>query len=417
MTASSDAPDVVVVGGGQAGLAVSHELQGAGVDHVVLERGRIGQTWRGWWDSFCLMAPNWTTRLPGFAYDGDDPDGFMGRDELVAYLERYAAAFGAPVRENVAVTALCGRDGGGFVLDTSAGRIDADTVVLATGAYQRPRRPAGAATLPADLPQLDVADYRSPDALAPGAVLVVGSGQSGCQIAEELREAGREVFLACGRAPWVPRRIGGRDIIWWAVETGFYGAPAHSLPHPALRLVANVQATGAGGGHDLHYRTLRVAGGTLLGHVLGADGGCARVAADLGASVAWGDQLNAQLMQLVRAHAAAQDLPVPEVADPAPFDAGAPSQLDLTGFAAVIFASGFRPDYESWVDLPGAFDEFGFPLQHDGASTLVPGLHFAGVHFQRKRQSSLLYGVGEDAAIVAEQIASRQRFNHERSTS
>lgn len=397
--------DVVIVGGGQAGLAVSHELTRASVAHVVLERGKVGQTWRGLWDSFCLMAPSWIVELPGYPYDGDDPNGFMARDDVVDYLERYASTFAAPVREHTDVRSIRQRSGGGFLLETSAGRIAARTVVLGTGAYQRPRRPAGAATLPADLLAIDVGEYRNPAALPPGRVLIVGSGQSGCQVAEDLHEAGRDVFLACGRAPWVPRRIGDRDAVWWGVEIGFYEAPLSSLPHPALRLAGNVQSTGSQGGHDLHYRTLRAMGVTLLGHFVGAEGRHARFAADLGESVAWGDQVNAQLMTAVRAVAAARGLPAPEVPEPPPFDGEAPRELDLSGFGAVIFASGYRPDYASWVHFPGAFDEFGFPIHHEGASTLVPGLYFIGVHFLRKRKSSLLNGVGEDAEIVASQIA------------
>ena len=196
--------EVVIVGAGQAGLAVSRELTEAGIAHVVLERGRVGQTWRGRWDSFCLVTPNWFLQLPGYPYEGDDPDAFMLRDEVVAYLERYAAGFEAPVREGIEVTALSSGPDGGFLLETSAGEIMAGTVVLSTGAYQRPHRPAGAATLPEDLHQIDVEDYRNPAELPSGPVLVVGSGQSGCQIAEELHRAGREVFLACGRASWAP---------------------------------------------------------------------------------------------------------------------------------------------------------------------------------------------------------------------
>ena len=402
---TDDRVDVVIVGAGQAGLAVSRELTQAAVAHVLLERGKVGQTWRGRWDSFCLVTPNWFLQLPGHPYDGGDPDGFILRDEVVAYLERYAAGFEAPVREGVEVTSLQPGADGGFLLETSAGQIAAGTVVLSTGAYQRPHRPAGAATLPADLLQIDVEEYRNPAEVPPGPVLVVGSGQSGCQIAEELHQAGREVFLACGRASWMPRRLGDRDLAWWALETGFLDAPLSSLPSPAARLAGNVQATGAGGGHDLHYRTLRKTGVTLLGHFLGANGRHARFAPDLGESVAWGDERNAQLMDLVRTLVVERGLPRPEIPEPEPFDADAPEELNLSAFGAVVFAGGFRPDYESWVRFPGAFDEFGFPIHREGASTVAPGLYFVGVHFLRKRKSSLLNGVGEDAAIVARQIA------------
>jgi putative flavoprotein involved in K+ transport len=400
--------DVVIVGAGQAGLAVSRELTQAGVAHAVLEKGRVGQTWRRWWDSCCLISPNWSVRLPGHPYDGEDPDGFWTRDEVVVCLERYASAFGAPVRDGVEVMSLRRGSGGGFVLETSSGPIAARTVVVASGAYQRPQRPAGAASLPPDLLQVDLDGYRSPAALPPGGVLVVGSGQSGCQIAEELCEAGRDVFLACGRAPWVPRRIGDRDAIWWGIETGFFEAPLSSLPSPAARLAANVQLTGSGGGHDLHYRTLQQMGVTLLGRFLGVDGGRVRFAPDLGESVAWGDERYAQLMQLVRNVAAQRGLTQPEAPEPPAFNGDAPVDVSLSGLGAVVFAGGFRPAYASWVHVAGAFDEMGFPLQRDGASLLVAGLYFVGVHFLRKRQSSLLFGVGEDAAIVARHISEQQ---------
>jgi putative flavoprotein involved in K+ transport len=400
-----DPAEVVVVGAGQAGLAVSRELTQAGVGHVVLEKGRVGQTWRGRWDSFCLVTPNWSVQLPGHGYDGRDPDGFMPRDELVDYLERYAAGFAAPVREGVEVTSLEQGSDGRFRLETTAGPLAAETVVLSTGAYQRPHRPAGAATLPADLLQLDVEDYRNPAQLPAGPVLVVGSGQSGCQIAEELHEAGRDVFLACGRANWAPRRLGDRDLVWWLQETGELDEPLSALPSPAARLVANVQASGHRGGHDLHYRTLRKLGVTLLGRFLGAEGREARFAPDLAESVAWGDERNARLMDRIRKLAAERGLPRPEIPEPEPFGGEAPERLDLDGFGAVLFAGGFRPDYESWVHCRGAFDEFGFPVHEEGASTVVRGLYFVGVHYLRKRKSSLLIGVGEDAAIVARRIA------------
>jgi putative flavoprotein involved in K+ transport len=399
--------EVVVVGAGPAGLAMSCELSRAGVEHVVLERARVAQTWRGRWDSFCLVTPNWTLQLPDFPYDGDDPDGFMLRDEVVAYLERYAEAIEAPVHEGVDVTAVRPGADGGLALETSEGAIDAPTVVLATGAYQRPHRPATAATLPADLLQIDVEDYRSPGALPAGPVLVVGSGQSGCQIAEELHRAGRDVHLACGRAPWGPRRIGEHDLVWWAHQTGFLDQPVTALPDPSARRAANVLATGHGGGHDLHLRTLQAMGVTLLGHFLGAEGRRARFSPDLGESVAWGDERHVQLMGLVRKLVAERGMAPLDIPPPAPFDADAPEELDLAGFGAVIFAAGFRPDHASWVDCAGAFDELGYPIHEDGASVTTDGLHFIGVHFLRKRKSSIFLGIGEDAAVVAGRVAIR----------
>ena len=395
---------MVVVGAGQAGLATSRELTKAGIEHVVLERGRIGQTWRDRWDSFCLVTPNWTVQLPDGHYGGPDPDGYMPRDEIVAYLERYAATSRAPVAENVDVRRMEALDPG-FALSTSAGKFRAGSIVLATGAYQRPHRPAAADTLPSGLFQIDADDYRNEHALPPGRVLVVGSGQSGCQIAEELHEAGRDVVLACGRAPWAPRRFGGRDLLWWLLETGFLDVSVDSLPAPDARLFGNILATGHGGGHDLHLRTLQARGVVLAGHFLGAADGRARFAPDLAETVAWGDERHVQFMDLVRGLVHERGLNDPGIAIPEPFEADAPEELALADFGAVVFASGFRPDYTSWLPWPEAFDEHGFPVHVDGASTVVPGLYFVGIHFLRKRKSSLLLGVGEDAALVAAAIA------------
>lgn len=397
---------MAVVGGGQAGLATSWELTERGVEHVVLERGRIGQTWRGRWDAFCLVTPNWTVQLPGCPYDEDAPDGFMPRDDIVAYLERYATHTGSPVREGVEVNRV-GRDDAAFTLTTSAGDLRARSVVLASGACQRPFRPAGADGFPRDLQLMDVNGYSNPDTIAPGRVLIIGSGQSGCQLAEELHEAGREVFLAAGRAPWVTRRIGGRDFFYWLVASGFLEASVDSLQEPAARLTSNPLATGHGGGHDLHLRTLQATGVTLLGRFEGANADRARFATDLAETIAWGDARNAELMDLFRKAAAAEGLTDLDVPEPGPFDPRSPAELPLAGFGAVIFAGGFRPDYGPLAPWPGVFDPNGFPLHVDGQSAAVPGLHFAGVHFLRKRKSSILYGVGEDAAIVAGAIAGR----------
>jgi putative flavoprotein involved in K+ transport len=400
---------VAVVGAGSAGLAVSHELTALGIDHLVLERGRVGQTWRDRWDSFCLVTPNWSVQLPGGAYAGHEPDGFMPRDEVVEHLETYRASFAAPVREGVEVSSLERVPDGRFRLTTATpGALDADMVVLATGAYQRPHRPPGSATLPASILQIDAEGYRNEAALPPGKVLVVGSGQTGCQLAEELCQAGRDVFLACGRAPWCTRRIGDRDFVQWAVETGMFDETLGDLPSPSARLVANIQATGHLGGHDLHYRVLQRMEVTLLGHFVGADDGRARFAPDLAESVAFGDARYNDTRDKIAKFCASHGIPAPEMPAPPPFDAPAPREVDLAGLGAVIFTSGFRPDYSSWVRLD-AFDDMGFPIHHDGESTIAPGLFFCGVHFLRKRKSSLLIGVGEDAAIVARKIAAHTR--------
>lgn len=398
--------NVLVVGAGQAGLAMSHELTQRGVEHLVLERGRIGQAWRDRWDSFCLVTPNWSVQLPGDGgtYTGDDPDGYMPRDEMVRFMEDYASAISAPVREGVEVGSLSAAPVRGFSITTSDGTVHADRVVLASGAYSRPHRPVDA-RLPTSIVQLDASDYRRPDGLPGGGVLVIGAGQSGLQIAEELHLAGRDVVISCGRAPWAPRRIGDHDTFWWANEVGFFDQPVDALPDPGERLVANVQNSGVGGGHSLNYRTLREMDVTLTGRFLGAEGGDLRFAPDLGASVAWGDQRYEQFRDIVRGHAEANGWGPPDLADPAPFEADAPERIPADRFGSVVHATGFRPAYGDWLPWPDTVDTLGFPVHVDGESLAVPGLHFIGVHFLRKRKSSLLIGVGEDAAVVAGRLA------------
>jgi putative flavoprotein involved in K+ transport len=407
----TETANVVIVGGGQAGLSLSYELGRAGVEHLVLERGRVGDTWRGRWNSFCLVIPNWTVQLPGYPYTGD-PNGFMPRDEIVAHLAGYARSFRAPVREGVAVTALEPHERGGFLVRTSSGEIRARQAVLAAGAYQKPHRPPAAAQLPASVHAIDAEQYTHPGALPEGPVLVVGSGQTGCQLAEELREAGRETYLACGRAPWAPRQLDGRDILAWIVETPFMEMTLADLPSPAARLGANLQASGRRGGHDCHYRTVQALGVRLLGHLTGVEDGVAYFAPDAAESVAFGDARYADICGLIRKACAARGVKPPEMPPPAPFAADPVDRLTLDRLGAVVFTSGFRPDYGRWVRLPSAFDGMGFPIQRGGSSTVIPGLHFMGVHFQRKRKSATFLGVAEDAAVLAEAIASEQRQAH-----
>ncbi len=399
--------DVAIVGAGQAGLSLSHELVVEGVDHVVLERGRVGETWRGRWDSFCLVIPNWTVQLPGGRYRGDDPDGFMPKNEIVRHLVAYAQSFRAPVREGVMVTSLEPGDNRSFILRTSLGDIGAKRVVLASGGYQKAHRPPAAAQLPASVHVIDAEDYANPTALPPGDVLVVGSGQTGCQLAEELCAAGRGVSLACGRAPWIPRRLEDRDTIAWLNETPWFEIRLSDLPSPAARLLANPQMSGGHGGHDLNYRTLQAQGVQLLGRFTGAADGRAHFARDLAQSVAFGDARYADVGELIRKACATRSVRAPEMPLPPPFVADAPESMALSDLGTVIFTSGFRPDYASWVRFPQAFDEGGFPIQRDGSSTVVPGLHFMGVHFQRKRKSATFLGAAEDATVLAETLSAR----------
>jgi putative flavoprotein involved in K+ transport len=403
----TSAVDVAVVGAGQAGLSLSHQLAAAGVEHVVLERGRVGETWRGRWDSFRLVIPNWTVQLPGGRYRGSDPDGFMPKNEIVSHLVAYAESFHAPIREGVIVTSLEPGDTSAFVLRTSSGDIRARDVVLASGGYQKPHRPAAAAQLPASVHAIDAEDYVNPAALPPGNVLIVGSGQTGCQLAEEIFESGRDVSLACGRAPWIPRRLEGRDAIAWINDTPYFDVRLSDLPSPSARLLANPQMSGRRGGHDLNFRTLHAQGVQLLGHFIGVADGRAHFARDLAESVAFGDMRYADVCAVIRKTCAAASIRAPEMAPPPPFNANAQETLALDDVGAVIFTSGFRPDYASWVRFPQAFDDAGFPIQQDGSSTSVRGLHFMGVHFQRKRKSATLLGVAEDATVLAETIGKR----------
>jgi putative flavoprotein involved in K+ transport len=392
---------VVVVGAGQAGLSVSRALRLSGVEHVVLEASDVGASWRGRWDSFTLVTPNWTLDLPGHPYAGDDPEGHVARDEIVAYLERFARDAG-PIERGVGVARLGPGSSGGFVLETTDGPREAEVVVVCTGAYRRPHRPAVAATFPDGIAVLDALEYRNPDQLPKGRVLVVGSGQTGVQLAEELQLAGRDPVISCGRSPWVPRRWRDLDIVTWIARTDFFDDTLASLPSPQARLLANFQATGARGGHDLHVRVLRDLGVTLAGHLDRVDDRAAYFADDLAASVAFGDARYDDLRRRLR-DACGDEAALPE---PEPFQASAPASVDLGDFGTVLFTSGYRPDHRTWVDFP-VFDDLGFPVVADDLTTAVPGLYFCGVHFLRKRQSSLLFGVGEDAAIVAESVVSR----------
>jgi putative flavoprotein involved in K+ transport len=409
---SIEQTEVVVIGGGQAGLSLSYYLTEQVRSHVVLEQDRIAESWRSKrWDSLCLIAPNWSLRLPGFTYAGDDPEGFMGKDEVVTHLETYARSFAAPVREGVRVTTIehCPADRH-FVVRTEDGSYQAPQVVLATGALQQPRVPACAARLPASVTQVLAPAYRNPQALPPGAVLVVGSGETGCQIAEELIRAGRTVFLAGGRSWWAPRRYRGRDAAAWLRLLGWFERTVDELPPGVRTGQSNPQLTGANGGHDINGHSLAREGVTLLGRLEDIRDRRAVFAADLAVNLAWGDAQARTWLRAIDDQIDQQGLEAPPEDWPKDLltsERGsqvAPTELDLAevGVSAVIWAMGYRPDF-GWVNLP-ILDGEGYPIQRRGV-TRVPGLSILGLDWLHTARSGLFTGIGEDAAYLAEQLA------------
>ncbi|WP_157157393.1 NAD(P)/FAD-dependent oxidoreductase [Diaminobutyricimonas sp. LJ205] len=395
--------NVLIIGAGQAGLAASHELTAAGVDHVVLERESVGTAWAHRWDSFCLVTPNHLIRLPGGEYAGDEPDGFLSRDQMVALLRDYGASFGAPVEEGVEVEALTPSDGG-FTAITSGGTVRARHVVVCTGAYQREYVPSFTTDLERKLPVIRSTEYRSPATVPGSRVLVIGGGQTASQIADELQRSGRQVTLAPGRAPAMPRRIAGRDIFDWLWDAGFFDQTLVDMPGPAVRFAANPTVTGAHGGRDLNLHTLAADGVQLIGRVRGVEDGRLVIDDGLAETVAGAEQGYQQIIQLAVRVAEGRGWPVPDLPVMQSDSVVAAPTPSLDDLDAVVVACGFRPDY-GWIEVPGLVDEMGFPHHREGESARVHGLHFLGMPWMRTRKSPLVLGVGEDAAELVRRVA------------
>jgi putative flavoprotein involved in K+ transport len=400
--------DTIVIGAGQAGLATSYFLMQHGREHVVLERGAVGETWRSQrWDGFYLNTPNWFLLLPGGAYDGDDPDAFAPRAEVIEYLEEYARSFAAPVRENVEVTALRRTDDG-YVVETGDGTLSATNVVVASGSFQQPRpRVPGAEPAPVEL-QLTTSEYRRPDQLPEGAVLVVGGGQSGCQISDELLGAGRSVYLSAGSCAWFPRRHRGHDWVHWVVKVGILDDTVDSLPGPAARLACNPPISGNDGGHDCHPRWLAARGAVVVGRLEGVRDGAAHFARGIEETLAAGDEFAYSVIARIDEHIAEHGLEAaaPEARESLPSPIADVTRIDLrdAGITTILWANGYRPDY-SWIELE-VTDEFGWPVQQRGVSE-HPGLYFVGVNWLHKRKSALFGGVGEDAEHLVSHLVAR----------
>jgi putative flavoprotein involved in K+ transport len=401
---------VAVIGGGQAGLSVSAHLSQKGIEHVILEKNRIGHAWRTQrWDAFCLVTPNWQCQLPGFSYRGNDPHGFMLRDEIVDYVEGFAKHIAAPVREGVAVTLLQRDEGGGFQLDTSAGNITADAVVLAVSGYHVPSIPRAADRIASDILQIHSSAYKNPGQLPAGAVLVVGSGQSGCQIAEDLHIAGGKVHLIVGTAPRCPRFYRGRDAVDWLADLGQYDMPIDKHPlREAVRKKANHYLTGRGGGRDIDLRRFALEGMALHGRLQDVDEGRLQLAGDLARNLDAADAVYNNICDIIDKHIAEQGIAAPPGAHYAPVwqpgEAAHELHLQAEGISSIVWATGFRSDW-SWVDLP-IFNGAGYPTHRRGVTTLE-GAYVLGLPWLNTWGSGRFLGVGTDAGFIAERIAAQ----------
>ena len=403
---------VAVVGGGQAGLSMSWHLRQRGVDHVVIERDRVGHEWRDRrWDSFCLVTPNWQCQLPGFGYPGGDPDGFMAGADIVSYLEKYAASFDPPLVEGVAVDRLRRTPHGVFELVTTAGTCTADQVVIATGPYHNPAVPRLAERLPGDIVQVHSSQYRNPEQLPAGAVLVVGTGQSGCQIAEDLHLAGRRVHLAVGSAPRAARRYRGRDTLAWLDEMGHYARGIDEFGDAdQVRLRANHYMTGRDGGRDIDLRAFAAEGMRLYGRLTSVDGPAVAFGGDLKANLDNADAVAEGIKDAIDRYLAATgvEAPAEERYVPVWEPAGGATTIDLAaeGITAVVWGTGFHRDHR-WVEVP-VFDGRGYPT-HDRGVTSCPGLYFLGLPWQYTWGSGRFAGVARDAGYLIERITAARR--------
>lgn len=413
--AAPQSVNTLIIGAGQAGLATSYWLSRAGVEHQLLEqRETLGGAWQDRWDAFCLNTPNFSLALPGMPYDGPAPEAFMLRDDLIGHFRHYAESIDAPVRTGEDVTRIAPADGGGFDVATTRGSWRARNVVLATGGYQQPKIPALSAQLPSHILQLHTDSYRNPSQLPDGAVLIVGTGQSGGQIAEELLAVGRDIHLAVSTCPEAPRRYRGQDLLYWMMQLaqfgpdyGLNGLTVGQLPSPAARFVCNPLVSGADGGHDIHLRDLGRRGVRLHGHLEAADDGDLVFSDDLPDRLALVEAAFYQRMKpMFDSYIAATGRSAPEPEPPRRDDwlPSEPARLNLeaANVTSVLWATGYRLDF-SILDIP-VLDEWNYPRHHRGV-TEHPGLYAVGLPWLTGHGSSIVAGVGRDAEYIAQHIA------------
>ncbi len=397
---------VAIIGGGQAGLSMSWYLRKAGIEHVLLERSTVGHAWRAQrWDTFCLVTPNWQCQLPGYPYAGDDPDGFMGRDDIIRYIEAFAKSFDPPVHSGVAVRRLAPTEGG-YSLDTDAGTIIAAQVVVATGGYHEPVQPAWSHAIDRDIVQVHSADYLRPSQMPEGAVLVVGTGQSGCQVAEDLHIAGRKVHLCVGDAPRVARRYRGRDVVGWLDLMGYYDMPVENHPlKEGVRDNTNHYVTGRDGGRDIDLRQRALEGMQLYGRANGYEEGQLLIGEGLKRHLDAADAVSESIKRSIDGFIAKSGISAPEETPYQPVWQPAEElrRLDLkaAGITGIVWCIGFRADFR-WIDVP-VFDGRGMPGHYRGV-TGAAGLYFLGLPWLHTWGSGRFSGVSRDAGYLAERI-------------
>jgi putative flavoprotein involved in K+ transport len=404
---------VIIVGGGQAGLALSYCLKQRHVDHIVFERDRVASAWRSSrWDSFCLVTPNWQCTLPGFSYRGDDPYGFMLKDEIVRYIEDYVAFFEPPLHEGVEVRRV-GRAAASehFAVETSAGAFTAENVVVAVGGYHSVTLPRMAERLPRAIVQIHSSQYKNARALPDGDVLVIGTGQSGCQIAEDLHIAGRRVHLCVGSAPRVARRYRGKDVVEWLDDLGYYDLPVHEHPlKEGIRSRSNHYVTGRDGGRDIDLRKSALEGMQLYGRLLDIEGNRLTFARDLKANLDGADAVSESIKDTIDRHIERNGISAPIEARYLPVwePEREITELDYVAanISAIVWSTGFASNFR-WIELP-AFDGKGYPT-HERGITSVEGLYFLGLPWLYTWGSGRFSGIARDAEYLAEDIAQRAR--------
>jgi putative flavoprotein involved in K+ transport len=399
----------IIIGAGQSGLAMSRHLTARSIDHVVLERGEVANSWRTErWDSLRLLTPNWQSRLPGYAYDGADPDGFMAMPEVVRYLERYAQISGAPVLTGTQVMAVR-QARGAYEVSTDQGTWRCRKLVIASGACNIATIPSLGARLPEKVASLTPMQYRNPSFLPEGSVLIVGASASGMQLAREIRSSGRQVMLAVGEHVRVPRSYRGRDIQWWMDTIGAMDVRYDALEDlERARRLPSLQLIGTPERVTIDLNSLRKSGVELVGRLVGLSDGKAQFSGSLANNCALADlkmnRLLASIDDWVNAKGFADRFPAPVRYEPT--DVGPETKLSVdlsdTGISTVIWATGYRPDY-SWLDIP-VFDRKG-RIRHEGGVVAAPGMYVLGLPFMRRRKSSFIDGAGDDAADLAAHLS------------